>query len=113
MISTNFFRPFMMGALFAVASTASFAASDADRFGNAVTVSNAQRPVELTPNTRYLNIEQRETVKFVAQGKVFAWNFDTFGTPVFDLAKIAPKDINVGNVKVYMSPDSTYGGGAD
>ncbi len=113
MISTKFSPSILLGALLSIAASASLAAGGTDRFGNAVPVSGNQRTIELTPSTRYLNIEQGQTVKFVTQGKAFAWNFDTFGTPVFDLAKIAPKDINVGNVKVYISPDRTYAGGAN
>lgn len=112
MTSTKFLRPLMLGALIAATGTTAYAASHTDRFGNAVPVSGKQRTIELQPGTRYLNIEQGQTLKFIVQGKAFAWNFDTFGTPVFNLAEIAPKDVDVGNVKVYISPDRTYAGGS-
>lgn len=103
----------MLAALLTSASASTLAANQAAPLGNPVPVSGSQQTIELQPGTRYLNIEQGQTLKFVAKGKAFAWNFDTFGLPVFNLSDIAPKDVDVGNVRVYISPDRTYAGGAN
>jgi hypothetical protein len=67
-----------------------------------------QRTINLLPDTRYVNVEQGETIKFTSGGKTFTWHFDTLGTPTFKLAKIAPKDINSGNIQVYVSRNPLF-----
>ncbi len=42
-----------------------------------------------------MNVTRGETVLIKADGKSFAWKFDTLGTPAFKLQEIAPKDMNV------------------
>jgi hypothetical protein len=76
--------------------------------GSPAAGSFAQRTINLLPDTRYVNVEQGETIKFSSGGKTFTWNFDTLGTPTFNLAKIAPKDINSGNIQVYVSRNPLY-----
>jgi hypothetical protein len=105
--------------LFAVAVAISGSASaiehvkGAARYGNAVQEPNAGRTIELRADTSYINVEAGETVRFVSQGKTFAWHFDTLGTPVFKLGEIAPRDANVGNVTVYVDSNPLYRGGAN
>ena len=49
------------------------------------------RVITITPQTKWVNVNQGEDVKFVdtATGQSFVWNFDTTN-PVFDLATVAP-----------------------
>ena len=71
-------------------------------FGTPAPEAAAQRTITITPTTKYINVERWEVVKFVVDGKSFTWNFYTYGTPIFEMAAIAPKDINVGKVVVYV-----------
>jgi len=71
---------------------------------------SAGRTITLDTGTKWVNVTGGETVKFVAGGKSFSWNFDTYGSdPVFDLNRIAPEGILSGRpVTVYVSPDPLY-----
>lgn len=116
MTSTKLARMLMLGAIAATVGTAAVAAgpsSISDPLGYAAPEAAAQRTIVLEPGARYANVEQGETVKFISQGKTFTWNFDTLGTPVFSLGEIAPKDANVGNVTVYVSPNRWYKNGGN
>lgn len=116
MTSTKLAPTLILGVIAAAVGTAAIAASPAgisDPLGYSAPETTAQRTIVLAPDTRYANVEQGETVKFVSQGKAFTWNFDTFGTPVFALKDIAPKDANVGNITVYVGPNRWYSSGAN
>ncbi len=58
------------------------------------------RVVNIDGGTKYLNVEQMETVQINAGGKALIWQFDTLGTPVFPLSKIFP---GVDGVTVYVA----------
>ncbi len=75
-----------------------------NHLGTVAPMQNADRQIELTSNTKYVNVKHGETVKFVADGKAFAWKFDTIGTPTFQLAEIAPAGLAVGAARVYVAP---------
>jgi len=75
--------------------------------GTAATPSWVERQIELKPGDKSLNVTRGETVLIKAGGKAFAWKFDTLGTPVFNLSEIAPQDLNVQGVRVYVG-ESPY-----
>ena len=81
--------------------------------GSPAPESAAQRTINLLPSTKYVNVEQSEIVKFSSGGETFTWNFDTLGTPNFDLAAIAPANMDVGKVRVYVGPNSLYFGSVE
>ncbi len=87
-----------------------YAANHASKFGSAAPSSSAQRTINLDQNSKYVNVTQGETITFVSEGHSFTWNFDTFGTPVFDLSHIAPNNINTRNIVVYTREDPTFTG---
>lgn len=71
--------------------------------GSAASATKVDREVETRLGARHLNVRRGETVLIKVGGKAFAWKFDTVGTPVFDLAEIAPKDLNIQGVRVYVA----------
>lgn len=71
-------------------------------FGHAVD-GPAERVITLDGNSQYVNVTRLETVEFDIGGKRFAWKFDTFGTPNFPLARIAPRGVKVDGIQVYVS----------
>lgn len=78
-------------------------------FGSPAPLTSAQRTITLNKN--YANVAQGETVRFVTpQGESFVWNFDTWTTNTFKLSAIAPGNINVGDVRVYVEPNPLYRG---
>lgn len=73
-------------------------------YGNAIPAEAATRQITLTPGTKWVNVTRGESVNFMAEGKSFAWNFYTLRSDTsFDLATIAPKDINVQQIRVYVA----------
>lgn len=97
------------------ATQALLASGVKEPLGTPAPESAAQRTITITPTTEYINVERWEVVKFLVDGKSFTWNFYTLGTPIFELAAIAPKDINVGKVVVYVQKplfDPTLDGGS-
>ncbi len=91
------------GALSAALGTSAFAYDfQGQHLGNAASAQWVDRQIELRPGDKYVNVARGETVLIKANGKAFAWKFDTLGTPVFNLQEIAPKDINVQGVQVYV-----------
>lgn len=73
-------------------------------YGNAIPAAAATRQITLTPGTNWVNVTHGESVNFMAEGKSFAWNFYTLHNDTsFDLATIAPKDINVQQIRVYVA----------
>ena len=67
------------------------------------------RVITITPQTKSVNVNQGESVKFVdtATGLSFVWRVDTNNFEV-DLAKVAPVGIGR-NVKAYVQPNNAVG----
>jgi membrane protease subunit (stomatin/prohibitin family) len=83
------------------ASLSAVAMTNADRYGEAASAAAADRTIVIGPNTRFVNVNHGEIVKFVANGQEFAWDFD--GVPqAFDLKQVAPQGALAQNVKVYI-----------
>jgi phosphate-selective porin len=91
------------------ASAAPYTGTSAD-YGVATT-SGAERTVVVKPGTKYINVDDGETVQFEVNGQTFDWHFDTFkGESSFKLSEIAPKGVTVGDVQVYVAADPLYRG---
>jgi Heavy-metal resistance protein CzcE len=96
-------------ALFAatmVASSAVFALDQPVKLlGNQVSPDQATRTIVIKPNTKYVNVTMGDVVKFTANGKSFAWNFDgPPGVDNFKLNRVAPAGMLDRPVTVYISP---------
>jgi len=90
------------------ASLSAVAMTNADRYGEAASPAAAERTIVIGPNTRWVNVNHGEIVKFVANGQEFAWDFD--GVPEsFDLKQVAPQVIDH-NVRVYIATTLMDGG---
>jgi len=91
------------------ASLSAFALTNADRYGEAASPVTAERTIVIGANTRSVNVNHGETVKFVANGQEFAWDFD--GLPQsFDLKQVAPQGAIDHDVSVYIATTLTDGG---
>src|SRR5258705_8341423 len=75
-----------------MASTASAGGYDPSQDRGELGIADVyNRVITITPETKWVNVNQGEDVKFVdvATGQSFVWNFDTTN-PMFDLATVAP-----------------------
>ena len=94
------------------ASLSAFALTNADRYGEAAGPADADRTIVIDANTRSVNVNHGEVVKFVANGQEFTWDFD--GLPQsFDLKQVAPQGTIDHNVRVYIATTLTDGGLGD
>jgi hypothetical protein len=79
-------------------------------YGTAATGDAADRIIDLKPATKWVNVVNGETVRFNAGAKTFAWHFSTFNDKPFDLSAIAPKEVDVKGVRVFVANDPAIGG---
>jgi hypothetical protein len=80
-----------------------------DLYGDPAPVSAAQRTIVIGPDTKYVNVEGGQIVKFVAGDKEFAWNFFVARTvSMFRLNEVAPAGVLDHEVRAYVSPDPRY-----
>lgn len=92
-----------VGALLSAFGSAALAYNlEGKHLGSAASPQSTDRQIQLRPGDKYLNVNRGETVLIKAGAGSFAWKFDTLGTPVFNLEEIAPKELNLQGVKVYV-----------
>ncbi|SFY31850.1 Heavy-metal resistance protein CzcE [Janthinobacterium lividum] len=100
--------------LCAVLATSAIAADPtgtAADYGSSAPHAAAQRSIELQPDTRHINVTRGETVTIARAGQRFTWHVQTFNNKtVFALAEIAPKDMPVDGVQVYVAANPQYAG---
>ena len=82
--------------------------TSAARSGYEAPINGATRVIRVDDNTRYVNVESGDTVKFIMRDKAFAWQFDPPGA--VQLAQIAPRDFGTGHVVVYVAPNPSQVG---
>ncbi|MYM66121.1 CzcE family metal-binding protein [Pseudoduganella sp. FT55W] len=81
------------------------------QFGMASAAANADRQITINADTKWVNVNNGDTVTFDINGKRFTWHFDTLHSEeAFDLSKIAPEGINTGMVTVYVASNPLYRG---
>jgi hypothetical protein len=74
-------------------------------YGRQAPLASATRTIFILPTTRYVNVTQGETVRFVADGAEFAFFFNSPNTAAFDLRKVAPEGALKQPVTTYVRPD--------
>jgi hypothetical protein len=81
----------------------------ADLLGSPVPAFAAVRTVNLTQDTRYVNVVAGDTIRFVNGSGEFAWSFNV--SPIvstFELNQVAPAGALGHAVRVYVAPDPRY-----
>jgi len=100
-------------ALSAASLSAVAALKPADLFGEpvrapsterAIITAVADRTIAITDETKWVNVNHFEVIRFVSNGREFAWYFDGVAQPrPFDLTQIAPAGFVGHSVTVYVS----------
>ncbi|TFW20224.1 CzcE family metal-binding protein [Duganella callida] len=81
------------------------------QLGMAAVAASADRHITIGAGTRWVNVNNGDTVEFTVNGKSFTWHFDTLrAEEAFDLAKIAPEGVDAGKVTVYVASNPLYRG---
>jgi hypothetical protein len=96
---------------FAVSTTAIAASnSEYSPFGALAPLGTATRTVEVSPNTKAINVNDGDSVRFNVNGKVFEWTFYLAKQREgkVPLSDIAPAGMSVGNAIVYVGENRLY-----
>jgi len=100
------FLPALAAATLSAASlVATAAVTETDMLGNPAQASAVQRTVVINPDTRWVTVEHGEVIRFVANGREFAWAFNGLSSS-FDLNKVAPAGALDRDLKVYIWPNA-------
>lgn len=92
----------------AIAAGPSGTAAD---YGSPAQHDAAQRHIAMQADTRHINVTRGETVTITRAGQRFTWHVQTFNNKtVFALAEIAPKDMAVDGILVYVAANPQYAG---
>ncbi len=78
-------------------------------WGTSIEASEATRTITITPETRWVNVRLRESVRFVVGSTSFAWRFDGPGARAVDLQRIAPAGSVTSPVTVYIDTQGDTG----
>ncbi|MBS0509301.1 MAG: CzcE family metal-binding protein [Proteobacteria bacterium] len=79
--------------------------------GSPMPAAQASRAITIGPQTRYVNVQQGEVVRFVVNGQEFAFKFDSPNVASFDLQRVAPAGMLDHSVMAYVAPAPDGGGG--
>jgi hypothetical protein len=101
-------------ALLTACMSASAVSPRADLLGSPVPPHAATRVVNLSQDTRHVNVVAGDTIRFVNGSGEFAWNFNV--SPIvqtFDLNQVAPQGVLGHELRVYVAPNPLYSERAD
>jgi hypothetical protein len=91
------------------AAPAFSAARPIDLYGDPAPIAAATRTIVITPDTKWVNVQGGEVIKFVVGDQSFAWNFFVgWLVSSFDLALVAPPGLLPHSVIAYVSPDPRF-----
>lgn len=81
-----------------------------DLYGQALdAAAPAHRVITIHPETRHVNVQGGDAVRFLVNGKTFAWQFNVARTiDSFDLQEVAPPGMLDHAVTAHVSPDPKY-----
>jgi hypothetical protein len=80
--------------------------------GDPIPASEAEKTIEINPDTKWVNVDGGETYRFVIGDKAFGWSFNAqFGPSSFDLQRVAPPGMLNRPVTAYVKPDPKYNRG--
>lgn len=94
-----------------LATSVHAAGTKAAPYGAKAPVTSAERHLVITEKTKYVHVNNGETVEFRINGESFTWHFQTLRDEArFDLAKIAPAGTVKHKVTVYVASNPLYRG---
>ena len=108
-MKTKSLIPAVLTLTLSLSAFSSMAATNLAVLGETAPTAAANRTIAITPDTRYVNVEGGQTVKFVVGGKTFTWFFSgTANVQRFDLNQVAPPGLLDHVVTAYVSVNPLY-----
>jgi hypothetical protein len=87
----------------------SIPARAADSYGTVATAATAGRVIDVTPDTRYVNVANGETVTIRMGDDSFTWTVATrSNVDAVPLARVAPEGSPATSAVVYVAPSASY-----
>jgi hypothetical protein len=69
----------------------------------------AEKVITITPQTKYVNVNNGDKVTFMRDGKSFTWNVRTLReTDDLRLSSVAPAGFDTTGIEVFVDRDPTY-----
>src|SRR3954454_6567625 len=87
-----------------LAAAPSYALTPGDQIGESGTGGSYTRTIHVTPNTRYINVDESETVNLDVNGQTTTWKFAGVA-PVVTLQHSVP---GAPGVKIYVEPSDRF-----
>lgn len=98
----------LSSAMLAGSAYAHGATGTAADFGSMAPAAAATKTIDVSAG-KDVNVNEGDVVTFTANGKSFTWSVDTYPNKTwFNLAAVAPKDMNFPAVDVYVGPNPLY-----
>ena len=106
-MKTTLLIPTVLALTLSLSAVSSIAAPNLNLLGETAPAATAVRTITITPDTRYVNVQDGQAVNFDVGGKTFTW---AFNGPVasFDLNRVAPPGLLDHVVTAYVAPDPLY-----
>jgi hypothetical protein len=99
----------LSSAMFANAAHAGAPSGTSADFGSAAPAAAPAKVINLAASTKYVNVTDGDTVRFVQGDSSFTWHFEIFpNRDVFKLSNIAPATMHVDGVEVYVAANPLY-----
>jgi hypothetical protein len=108
-MKTKSLVPAVVALALSVSALSSMAATPDELLGETASATAANRTITITPDTKYVNVQGGQTVRFNVGEKTFTWDFDGPDTVwAFDLNKVTPPGLLDHTVTAYVSPNPLY-----
>jgi hypothetical protein len=109
-MKTKSLIPVVLAAALSLPALSSMAAQPRlDLLGDPAPPTAAGRTIAITPETKFVNVQGGEVVRFDVGGQSFAWSFSgPVNLMAFDLARVAPAGMLNHPVTAYISPNPLY-----
>jgi hypothetical protein len=108
-MKTKLLVPAVLASALSLTALSSIAAVPLKLLGDPAPDTAAERTIRITPDTKYVNVDGGQVVRFDVGGRTFTWNFDTAQTVTsFDLNRVAPPGLLDHVVRAYVAPNPLY-----
>jgi len=110
-MKTKLLIPAVLAITLPLSTLSAMAAADTNSLGQSMPTATADETIRIGPETKYVNVQGGQIVRFDVGDKSFIWKFNGFDDfNSFDLNRIAPPGLLDHTVKTYVSPNPIYMG---
>jgi hypothetical protein len=113
-MKTKSLVPVVLAFTLSLSALSSIAATNTSLLGETAPATAADEAITINHDTRYVNVQGGQIVRFDIGGQTFTWNFDgAASVQSFDLNQVTPPGLLDHSVMAYVSPNTLYMGGGN